>query len=116
HEAFRGPILPRTLECDSLRTDSESRDRAGDLSRKDRVVVEDEVAMRRVIGEGLSQLVDYPASGGVCGHVEMKDAAAPMIESEPDVEQPEAHRRHDEEIHGGDQVPVIPQEGHPPLM
>ena len=32
HEAFRCPILPGTLERRSLRMDSESRDRAGDLS------------------------------------------------------------------------------------
>jgi hypothetical protein len=31
HEAFRSPILPRTLERRSLRMDSESRDRAGNL-------------------------------------------------------------------------------------
>jgi len=32
HEAFRYPILPRTLERRSLRMDPESRDRAGNLS------------------------------------------------------------------------------------
>jgi hypothetical protein len=31
HEAFRGAILPGTLECRSLRMDSESRDRANNV-------------------------------------------------------------------------------------
>ena len=61
HEAFRGPVLPGTFQCGSVGTDSESRDGAGDVSGEDRVVVEDEVAMRRVIGEGLSQLLNHPA-------------------------------------------------------
>ena len=60
HEAFRCPVLPGTLKCRSLGMDSESRDRAGDLSREDRVVVEDEKPMPRVIGEGLSQLAGSP--------------------------------------------------------
>ena len=34
HEAFRCPILPRTLERRSLRMDSESRDRAGTSAEK----------------------------------------------------------------------------------
>ena len=32
HEAFRGPVLPGTLQWRSLGMDSESRDRAGDNS------------------------------------------------------------------------------------
>jgi hypothetical protein len=116
HKTFRGPILPGTLECRSLGMDSESRDRAGDLGREDRVVVEDEIAMRRVIGKGLSQLVDHPPSRGMAGDIEVEDTPSPVVEYEPDVEQREAHRRDDEEVHSRDHVPVIPQECHPPLM
>src|SRR5262245_60101452 len=73
HESLRSPILPGTLERRVLRMDSESRDRAGDLSREDRVVVEDEIAMRRVIRERLSQLLDHPRSRRMAGHVEVKE-------------------------------------------
>jgi len=69
HEALRRPILPRPLERCSLRMDSESRDRAGNLSGEDRVVVEDEIAVRRMIGESLSQLLDHPPSRGMVSHV-----------------------------------------------
>jgi hypothetical protein len=39
HEAFRGPVLPRTLDRGALRMDSEARERSRDLGREDGVVV-----------------------------------------------------------------------------
>ena len=72
--------------------------------------------MRRVIGEGLSQLLDHPPSRGMAGDVEVEDTPSPVVEDEPDVEEREAHGRDDEEVHSRDHVPVIPQESHPPLM
>ena len=52
----------------------------------------------------------------MAGHVEVEDTPSSVVEHEPDGEQREAHGRNDEEIHSRDHVPVIPQEGHPPLM
>jgi len=102
YEAFRRPILPRTLERCSLRMDPESRDRAGNLSGEDRVVVEDEAAVRRVIGESLSQLLDHPPSRGMASQFEVEDTLSSMIDHEPDVEQRESHGGDDEEVHSRD--------------
>src|SRR5438093_11341372 len=83
HVAFRGPILPGALERRSLRMDSKPRRGASDVSREDRVVVEDEIAMHRVIGEGLSQLLDHPLRRRMARHVEMEDAPSSVVEHEP---------------------------------
>ena len=83
HESFRGPVLPRTLQCGSLEMDSESRDGACNVRRKDRVVVEDEIAMRRVIGEGVSQLLDHPPSRRMSSDVEVEDTPSSVVEHEP---------------------------------
>ena len=96
--------------------DSESCNRTGDLSREDRIVVENQEPVGGVVGERLPNLLQDPASRWARGHVEMKDPAAPMIDREPDIEQMEADRRHDEEIHPCDHVLVVPQEGDPALV
>ena len=41
---------------------AESLDRGGDFGAEDRVVVEDQESMRRAIGEGVTELLDHPAS------------------------------------------------------
>src|SRR5258706_16027791 len=46
----------------------------------------------------------------------MENAPPAMVDREPDVEKMEADRRHDEEVHPGDHVPVIAQEGDPALL
>src|SRR5262249_59446224 len=56
------------------------------------------------------------ASGGVRGHVEVQDASSPMVDRKPNVEKMEADRRHEEEAHPSDQVPVITQKGEPTLI
>ena len=50
-EAFGRPILPGTSEGGSSGMDSESHDRAGDVGREDRVVVEDQESMKGFAGE-----------------------------------------------------------------
>src|SRR5262249_49156872 len=45
HEALGRPVLPRTPECCSSGTDSKSQNRAGDVGREDRIVVEDQEPM-----------------------------------------------------------------------
>ena len=45
----------------------------------------------------------------------MKDPASTRIDCEPDVEQLKADGRYEEEVHPGDHVAVIPQEGDPAL-
>src|SRR5215471_17858529 len=47
------------------------------------------------------------------GHVEPKDASSPMLDREPDVQDPEGHRRDHEEVHRGDHVAMVAQEHKP---
>jgi hypothetical protein len=41
----------------------------------------------------------------------MKDSSSPVVDREPHVEQLKADGRHEKEVHPGDHVPVIAQEG-----
>ena len=67
------------------------------------------------VREGVAELLNHPASGWIPGHVEVKDPASPVVDREPHVERPEADGRNNEEVHPGDQVSVITQEGDPAL-
>jgi hypothetical protein len=116
HEAFGGSVLPGTSEGGSPGMDPKPPNRAGDLCREDRVVVEDQEPMGGFIGESLPKLLDHPTSRWIRGHVAVKDSSARVIDRKPDVEQVEADRWHDEEVHPRDHVPVIPQEGDPTLL
>jgi hypothetical protein len=60
-------------------------------------------------------LLDHPRHSGTIGDVEVENAAEPTIDREPHVEDVETHRRDDEEIHRGDRILVIAQEGQPAL-
>jgi hypothetical protein len=60
NEALGCPVLPRALERGPLRSDPDRLDRAGNLAREDRVVVEDQEAMPRLVGEGLAKLLANP--------------------------------------------------------
>ena len=115
-EAFGRPILPGTSEGGSSGMDSESHDRVGDVGRENGIVVEDQEPMRGFLREGIAELLDHPPSDRVLGHVEMENAPPAMVDREPDVEKMETDRRHDEEVHPGDHVPVIAQEGDPALL
>lgn len=70
--------------------------------------------MRRVTREGIAQLLDHPAGRGMSGYVEMKDSPSTVVDGEPDVEEVEPDGGHDEEVHAGNHLPVVPKEGHPP--
>jgi hypothetical protein len=56
HEALRGPVLPRASECRALGVDVKASDRQGDFGREDRIVVENQIPMRRAMKKRLAQL------------------------------------------------------------
>ena len=62
------------------------------------VAVADEVAWRRVLREGIDDLLSRPDGGGVLGHVEVEDGPAVVGEHDEDEEDPELSGRHSEEI------------------
>src|SRR5207245_4523458 len=68
------------------------------LSAEDAVAIADEKPGRRVVGEGLDNLLRRPSRGRGIGHVEMYDSAAVMEEDYEHVEHAERRRGHDEEV------------------
>ena len=115
HESLGYSVLPRALERRACWDDAESLYGTVDLRGEDRVVVEDQIAMRRVVREGISQLLDHPASGWVRSDVEVQDLPPSVVDREPDVEQLESDGGNHEEVHPRDQVPVVSKEGGPAL-
>lgn len=65
--------------------------------------------------EGESDLTGEPGISGMRGDSEMQDLPAIMGEHHEHVEQPEAHRRHDEQVAGRDLARMIAEEGEPAL-
>jgi len=76
----RGPRRGEDL-LDSHRTHSTNEARAVDL-----VSVPNDVLRRRVVGEGVDQLLSCPLCRRALGDVEVQDASAPMLEHEEHVE------------------------------
>jgi len=66
--------------------------------------------MSRLIGESLPQLLHDPSAGGMSCDVEMQHASAIMADDEEAVECAERQRWNSEEIHRGDDFPMIAQE------
>jgi hypothetical protein len=72
----------------------------------DRVAVAEKIGWRRVVREGLHDLLGRPGCGGVLGHVAMDDLPAMVGEHDEDEEHPQARGGDREEIEG-DQVPEV---------
>jgi hypothetical protein len=70
---------------------------------------------RRVVREGLDNLLRRPSRGRGVGHVEMYDSAAVMEEDYEHVEHVEHRRGHDEEVDRDKIGDVILEEGPPGL-
>jgi len=112
---FGDGVLPGTALRSAHGIDTKASDRSHDLRGEDRVAVEKEVATGAMGREGLSKLLDHPTGAGIRRDVEVEQPSPPVIDDEPDVQELEAHRRDDAEVHGSDGVLVISQERHPTL-
>ena len=110
HPPLGDGVLPGTAVRSAHGIDTKALDRGGDLRREDRVAVEKEVARGAIGGEGFSKLLDYPTGAGIRRDVEVEQPSPPVIDDELDVQQLEAHRGDDAEVHGRDGVLVIPEE------
>jgi len=115
-EALGCSVLPWASESCPLWTDFEALNRVGDGGGEYRIVVSNQVAMSGFVGEGLAQLLDHPVTSWVLANVEVQDPPSTVVDREADVQQSESNRRNDEEIHPGNHVLVIPEEGHPALL
>jgi hypothetical protein len=79
------------------------------------VAIAEKIAWRRVLWEGVHDLLSRPAGRGVLGHVEVKDASAVMSEDDQHEENAEARGENGKEIDGDEILDVIGQERAPGL-
>jgi hypothetical protein len=114
-KSLRYAILPWALKAGSLWLYGETLDRLDNLTIEVSTTVEDQVFRRAVVREGFAQLLDHPSICRVLGHIEVKDSPPVVRDDREAVQQTERHRRHSEEIHGGNPFAVIAEKGRPPL-
>jgi hypothetical protein len=88
-EAFRDSVLPRALKARSLRTNTKALDRINHIVIEARAAIEDQIARCRVVRTRFPQLLDYPRTRRVAGHVEVKNIPALMRDHEEAVKHAE---------------------------
>ena len=108
-EAFGDPVLPRAAEAGPLWFDAEALDRADDLFIEIHTAIKDEIVWRRVIREGLAQLLCYPNTARMPGNVAAQNAPPVMGDDEEAIEPAEGQRRHGKEVHRRNGFTVIIQ-------
>ncbi len=81
----------------------------------DLVTVAQEIGRRRVVREGVHDLLGGPVGGGVLGHVEVDDAPAMVSEHDENEEHAQARGGHREEIEGDQASDMVVEERPPGL-
>ena len=79
------------------------------------VVIAEEEARRRVIGEGFDNLLCCPGGRRGVGHVEVHDLAAMTQQDHEYVEDPEGRGRNDKEVDGDEVGEMVLEERAPGL-
>src|ERR1017187_2669910 len=115
HEAFSIWILPRRPRCREDFLDAEALDATAELVAEDAVAVADHESGRRVLGEGLDDLLGGPGRAGVLGDVEVKNAAAVVGQDEEEIQNAKRRRRNREEIDRCQRADMVVEEGAPGL-
>ena len=113
--ALRDSILLRTLSRDSDGLDAHGSHAAHDLGVEDGISVQDEVLDRRLVREGLPELLDHPVRRWVGRDIEVEDLPATVLDDEESVEQTERGRRDDKEVHGREDVAMVTEKSLPAL-
>jgi len=106
-------VLPRGVRRDEDLGKTDGLHPLSKRSAEDAVAIVDEEPGRRVVREGLDNLLRRPSRGRGVGHVEMYDSAAVMEEDYEHVEHAEHRRGHDEEVDRDKIGDVIFEEGPP---
>jgi hypothetical protein len=84
--SFCDSILPRCLNARALRLKAAAFQRCDHLPVEFRVMVQNHVPVRLRFRESLPQLLLDPVGGGMCGHVEVQNPAAPMLDHKQTVQ------------------------------
>ena len=86
HETFCMWILPRRPRCGEDLLDAEALDATAELVAENAVAIADHEPRRRILGEGLDDLLGGPGRGRGVGDVEVKNAAALVGQDEEDIQ------------------------------
>src|SRR5262249_17509501 len=79
----------------------------------DAVAVPEEIARRRILWEGVDDLLCGPRGSGVCGDVQVDDAASVVRQDYAHEQHLERGGRHGEEVGGHEVAGMVPQERTP---
>jgi hypothetical protein len=108
-------VLPRTPEAGTLGLDAEALYCVDHLVVEVCRAIEDQVTGDRIVGKGLTQLLDDPRAGRVLGDAAAQDSAAIMRDYEEAVQDAKSQRRHSKEVHCSNGFTVIAQKCCPPF-
>ena len=102
-------VLTRTSEAGPFGLYAEAFHRIDHLFIEVRCAVDDQVVRNRVVGKGLTQLLDNPRAGQVPGDAAAQDSAPIMRDHEEAAQHSKGQRRHGKEIHCSNGFAVIAQ-------
>jgi hypothetical protein len=114
HHAFHGAVLPWTSKGDLLGLDAHGFHESFE-GRESRFAIKDQILWDLVEREGFSQLLLDPFRRRMSGYVEMGDLPVPMPEDDQDKELLKGGGGNSQEVHGGNDIPMIDQKGSPVL-
>jgi hypothetical protein len=112
---FRHPVLPRTLERSSHRSDGHRLNRTRHLQAVLRVPINDQESRTRSIRKRFPQLLDDPRARRMPCDVEVHDPPTIMADDEEAIEHAECDRWHCEEVHRSNGFPMVAQKRNPAL-
>src|ERR1700730_3558301 len=114
-QPFGKSILPGRRWCNGPIPDAHGAQSAHDDATIDPVAIADQVARRFLPRESFCDLARNPFRGRMCCDVDPDEISAAKPDDDEGIEQVEADRRNNEQVHGGDVWRVVLQEGPPPL-
>jgi len=91
-------ILPGGTWCREDLGDAHTLHSPAKLTSVDGVSIAEEIAWRRIVGEGFDDLLSRPSGGGRIRDVEVYDSPAMVQQDHEHVEDSERRSRHDEEV------------------
>jgi len=115
HEAFSIWILPRGPRCGEDLLDPQALDATAELVAENAVAVADHERRRRILGEGLNDLLGGPGRCRGVGDVEMEDAASVVGQDEEDIENAKCRGGYCEEIDRCERADVVVEKSAPGL-
>src|SRR5579864_426832 len=98
HPALCDPILPRGLNTRALRLQTACLQECDHVGIEFRVVVQDGITIRTILGKGFTQLLHHPLGSRMTSDVEVQNPAPAMLDDEETIQELEGQRGHGKEV------------------